>query len=442
MLLKAGDMVVADGRLLEGTDLEIDESSLTGESEPTSKDPLYVIEGKVSLGDQHNMVFSGCLVTSGVGTFVVTAIGMKTQMGKIAGYLNDTQKIKTPLQLRLEKIGKLITLIAVLSAIFLFMIGTAQGEEIWSMILLAVSLAVAAVPETLSLIVTLTLAHGVETMVSKNAIIRKLSAVETLGSTSVICSDKTGTLTQNRMTIKKLWFLSEDIVQDTDEFSENQYTFLKKLALTSNAVVEHAEDGSKKYIGDPTEKAIIRLLEDKGLDKSELTKQMPREKEIPFSSSRKRMTVVIDDPNGGYMVLTKGAFDWLPINMADTQCLEAARKTHDSFAQEALRVIALGEKHIDELPPDEDLETLEKDLTLVGLIGIIDPPRPESAQAIRAARKAGIRTVMITGDHVETAKAIAKQIGILSDTQKVLTGQQLAEMSDQELCDTVDEYSV
>ena len=441
VLLKAGDLVPADGRLLKSVDLHIDESSLTGESEASEKNSDLIEQKKVGIGDQNNMVFSGCLVTAGNGICVITETGMHTQMGKIAGYLNNTHKMMTPLQVRLNNIGKIISLLAIISAIMLLAVGLLRGESAWHLIMSAVSLAVAAVPETLSLIVTLSLSNGVKKMVDKNAIIRKLSAVETLGSTSVICSDKTGTLTQNQMTVMKLWSKSEETIAATETFSSNQLLMLDQLSLASNATVEIEEQGNKHLIGDATEKAIMKLMDIKGRRKEDVTALWPRVKEIPFSSSRKRMTTIHKDPDGGYLVLSKGALDWMPL-LQDRDEKEITKHIHDSFTKEALRVIAIAQKHIDILPEDDELESVENDLKLIGLIGIIDPPRPESKTAIAAAKKAGIRTVMITGDHISTATAIAKDIGLLNDGEKVITGEQLSEMSDEELCNSIREYSV
>lgn len=441
VLLKAGDLVPADGRLLKTVDLQIDESSLTGESEASEKNADVITDEKVALGDQNNMVFSGCLVTAGNGVCVITDIGMNTQMGKIAGYLNNTQKMMTPLQIRLGKIGKMISFVAIMSAVMLFAVGLFRGESAWHLIMMAVSLAVAAVPETLALIVTLSLSNGVKKMVDKNAIIRKLSAVETLGSTSVICSDKTGTLTQNQMTVIKLWQKSEDPIAATDDFTTNQQQMLDQLVLASNAMIETDEYGNKHTIGDATETAIIKLMDTKGRKKEEITAAWPRVKEIPFSSSRKRMTTIHEDPNGGYLLLCKGALDWMPLKQEEEE-KAFTKRVHDSFTKEALRVITIASKHLDTLPNDEELESVENDLEMIGLIGIIDPPRAESKTAIAAAKKAGIRTVMITGDHIATATAIAKEIGLLSEGEKVISGHQLSEMSDEELCSSIREYSV
>lgn len=442
ILLKAGALVPADARLLESNNLMVDESSITGESEASEKEAGTELQGKVPLGDQHNMVFSGCLVTAGTGTAVVTEIGMQTQMGKIAGYLNNTQKIKTPLQKRLDKVGKIVSFIAVVSGLLLFAVGMMNGEDFWSMMLLAVSLAVAAVPETLSLIVTLALTRGVQNMVHKNALIRKLPAVETLGNTSVICSDKTGTLTQNRMTIQQLYIHGNPPVSAEAELQQNELEFLKLLALASSAVVETTPEGEPEFIGDPTEIAIMRLLTQQGMSPAEIRAQYPKAAEIPFSSARKMMTVAVKRPEGGYLILTKGAVDRLPFRKSSDQEKTELQEIHDTFASQALRVIALGKRYIETLPEQDNWEQLESELDFVGFIGLIDPPRPEAKIAIAKAKKAGIRTIMITGDHAITAGAIAKEIGILQGGQRVLTGAQLSEMSNEELCDNIKDYSV
>lgn len=442
ILVEAGSLVPADARILESNNLMVDESSLTGESEPLEKDALALSQNKIPIAEQSNMIFSGCLVTAGNAVAIVTQTGMNTEMGKIAKFLENTTKGKTPLQQRLDRVGKNISTVAIISAVTLFFIGMKQGSDFWSMIMLAVTLAVAAVPETLSLIVTLSLSNGVKNMVSKNALIRKLPAVETLGNTSVICSDKTGTLTQNRMTIKRLCLNGGKPVRDTDEFSKDQVQFLKMLASASNAVVQKDETGNIQYIGDATETAIMRLFSEKGINKQDMEKEYPRVAEIPFSSERKMMSVVIKDPKGGFIVLTKGALDRIPFSQKNEEEIENIHKLHDKFAEDALRVIALGMKHIDKLPSEQELESLENDLEFVGIVGLIDPPRPEVAASIKRAKKAGIRTIMITGDHAATAGAIAKELGILSNGQKVITGAQLEEMTDEQLLASIKDYSV
>ena len=441
LLLKTGDLIPADARLLESTNLFADEASLTGESEPSEKDAAFIAEEDAPIGDMANMVFSGCLITAGNATAVVTETGMHTQMGKIAGYLNDAQKTQTPLQKRLNKVSHLVSLIAIAAAAALLMIGLRQGEDFWTMMLAAVSLAVAAVPETLQLIVTLSLTHGVKKMVEKNALIRKLPAVETLGSTSVICSDKTGTLTQNRMTIQKLWVPGGEPVDAQEEFSEAQRTLLQHLALAGNASLEQTPEG-ETIVGDATESAILRLMIAKGEDMQALSQALPRVGEVPFSSARKMMTTVHRHPDGGYLVLTKGAFDRLPYNKDDKEAHTLRKSIHDAFAHDALRMLALASRRVDALPESGDLSELETGMEFEGIIGLIDPPRPEAARAIAEAKKAGVRTVMITGDHAATAGAIAKQLGLIGEKDPVVTGKQLAKMSDAELIDNVMDYSV
>jgi len=442
IVLETGNVVPADVRLLESFGLFSDESALTGESEPVEKDAAARLSGDVAIGDQLNMMFSGCMVTAGRGVAVVTATGMDTQMGQIAGYLNENEQIKTPLQMRLDKLGKLVSWIAIAAAFFLLAAGLRGGTDFGTMIMVAISMAVAAVPETLSLIVTLSLTNGVQKMVTKNALIRKLPAVETLGSTSVICSDKTGTLTQNRMTVKKLWLYGGEVFDADAEFDEAQKQLLIMSAMCSNATVETDEQGEKQYMGNATEVGIMRLFDQKGYSKYEMEQEYPKVAEIPFSSERKRMTVVVKAGEKGYLVLTKGALDRLPLSEMPGAAKARMLRAHDSFAENALRVIGIALKYVETLPDDENLEELEKDLALIGLIGLIDPPRPEAAEAIEKAKKAGIRTIMITGDHATTAGAIAKELGILTEGQKVLTGAQLSQMHDQELLDTVRNYSV
>lgn len=442
VVLKAGNLVPADARLIDENNLQVDEASLTGESEPAEKNANAVLQGKAPLGDQINMVFSGCMVTAGNGLAVVTATGMSTQMGKISAYLSQDRKLKTPLQNRLNKVGKVISFIAIISAVMLFAVGTIQGEDFWSMVLLAVALAVAAVPETLSLIVTLTLTHGVKNMVEKHALIRKLQAVETLGSTSIICSDKTGTLTQNRMTIKRLWRYGDEPIRETDEFSAEQHRLLEKLLLASTATVEYKEDGEVKILGDSTEAAITCLALEKGIDPDALRKRRRKVLEIPFSSSRKMMTTVIENPDGGYLVITKGAFDRIPYIIKDLNHKAELETEHNKMAGDALRVICMASKVVDTLPEAGQLEQLESDLTFEGLIGLIDPPRPEAIAAIRRAKSAGVRTIMITGDHAATAAAIARELGIIVAKEGVITGLELEELSDEELAESIEFYSV
>ena len=444
LLLSAGDLVAADARLVEAVGLAVDESSLTGESEPAEKGADVEVEDDAPLGDRANMVFSGCLVTAGTARAVACATGMSTEMGRIAGYLNESQRLQTPLQRRLGRVSRSISAVAAAAALALLATGLQQGEELWSMVLAAVSLAVAAVPETLQLIVTLTLTQGIRNMVGKHALIRRLPAVETLGSVSVVCSDKTGTLTQNRMSVRRMWAPEMGSVSVGDEgLSEGPaLELLRRFALASNATVERDADGEEHVVGDASESAIVRLLGACGETREGLAARMPRVGEVPFSSERKMMTVVHEMGDGRYLVLSKGAMDHLPFAAEDEANRRARLEAHDSFARDALRVMALGSRVADALPASGDLSELERDLSFEGLVGLIDPPRLEAADAISRARRAGIRTVMITGDHAATAAAIGRQIGLVRSDAGVVTGRQLAEMSDEELVESVRDYSV
>ena len=439
LVLEAGDKIPADARLITSFALKVDEALLTGESVSAEKDADAKVDEHAPLGDRLNMLFSGCLITNGRATAVAVNTGMNTEVGKIAGLLNNTKKDKTPLQKRLFTIGKIMTAAALLSAVLLFAMGIMRGETAMEMLMLAVALAVAAVPETLMIIVTLTLVYGIQNMAAKNAVVRRINAVETLGNTSVICSDKTGTLTQNKMTIKELWAIGHEPKKAEAYFDEAERHLLTILSLANNAVIEE-KDGEEKAIGDPTETAIISLLHDKGTNKKELIEKYPRVFEIPFDSERKLMTTVHKLENGKYLSITKGAVDRIPVTKGASK--EEIMKVHDSFAGHALRVIAVAEKHYDELPKDLGVEELERDLHFAGLIGMIDPPRPESVKAVSIAKKAGIKTVMITGDHAVTAAAIAAEIGILTEGDKTVTGAELEDMPDEELSKNIRQYAV
>ena len=440
IILRTGDLVPADARLISCESLAADESSLTGESVPAEKDALAILPNECALGDRANCVFSGCLITSGKGTAVVARTGMDTEMGKIARFLSETKQRKTTLQVRLDKVGKVISGLAIVAAVIMFVVGLfVYGHDVTEMLMVAVTLAVAAVPETLSLIVTLTLAYGAKKMAKKNALVRQMQAVETLGSTSVICSDKTGTLTMNKMAVKRLWVYGGLPAADTDEFDEGQNELLLKMCLACSATIGRDEGGGTRIFGDPTETAIVSLAVQKGIDYANLDLMYKKVAEIPFSSARKMMTNVYET-EGGYLVLTKGAFDRLPFDRSDHNFMHVLEVVHDSFAKDALRVIALASKVVTELP--EDLSLLESGLTFNGFAGIIDPPRPEAAAAIARARAAGIRTVMITGDHAQTAGAIARELGIVAANEGVITGKELARLTDEQLADSIEFYSV
>ncbi|MDV4934893.1 cation-translocating P-type ATPase [Enterococcus faecium] len=439
LVLESGDAISADARLIEASQLRVEESALTGESEAVEKDAAFVAKEDESLGDQLNMVFKGCTVAAGRGKAIVTAIGMATEMGKIADLLNENTMQKTPLQVRLNQLGKRISMIALAAAALVFVIGELQGEPLLEMFMTSISLAVAAVPETLTVIVTLTLAYGVQKMARKHAIIRQLPAVETLGTANVICSDKTGTLTQNEMRVRRVWSKDDEVTNIEDSMTNSAMEILKMAALCTDATVEQ-EDDDLVIKGNPTEVAIVRAVEENYHTKAELEEKYPRVNELPFDSERKMMTTV-HQMGEKYISITKGAFDVLAPRFSSGD-VEQAAIVNDRFGKRALRVIAVGYATYDEEPQDISSEALEKDLRLIGLIGMIDPPRPESKGAIKRAKKAGIKTVMITGDHVVTASAIAKELGILNDPSEALSGSELHQLSDEELDARVKALSV
>ena len=439
LVLESGDAISADARLIEASQLRVEESALTGESEAVEKDAAFIAEEDESLGDQLNMVFKGCTVAAGRGKAIVTAIGMATEMGKIADLLNENTMQKTPLQVRLNQLGKRISMIALAAAALVFVIGELQGESLLEMFMTSISLAVAAVPETLTVIVTLTLAYGVQKMARKHAIIRQLPAVETLGTANVICSDKTGTLTQNEMRVRRVWSKEDEVTNIEDSMTNSAMEILKMAALCTDVTVEQ-EDDDLVIKGNPTEVAIVRAVEENYHTKAELEEKYPRVNELPFDSERKMMTTV-HQMGEKYISITKGAFDVLAPRFSSGD-VEQAAIVNDRFGKRALRVIAVGYATYDEEPQDISSEALEKDLRLIGLIGMIDPPRPESKGAIKRAKKAGIKTVMITGDHVVTASAIAKELGILNDPSEALSGSELHQLSDEELDARVKALSV
>lgn len=439
LVLESGDAISADARLIEASQLRVEESALTGESEAVEKDAAFIAEEDESLGDQLNMVFKGCTVAAGRGKAIVTGIGMATEMGKIADLLNENTMQKTPLQVRLNQLGKRISMIALAAAALVFVIGELQGEPLLEMFMTSISLAVAAVPETLTVIVTLTLAYGVQKMARKHAIIRQLPAVETLGTANVICSDKTGTLTQNEMRVRRVWSKEDEVTNIEDSMTNSAMEILKMAALCTDVTVEQ-EDDDLVIKGNPTEVAIVRAVEENYHTKAELEEKYPRVNELPFDSERKMMTTV-HQMGEKYISITKGAFDVLAPRFSSGD-VEQAAIVNDRFGKRALRVIAVGYATYDEEPQDISSEALEKDLRLIGLIGMIDPPRPESKGAIKRAKKAGIKTVMITGDHVVTASAIAKELGILNDPSEALSGSELHQLSDEELDARVKALSV
>lgn len=439
--LEAGDFIPADARLLKSVSLKSEESALTGESVPSEKDAAALVEEKAPLGDRSNMVFSGCSVTYGTATAVVTGTGMNTEMGKIAGLLEGEEEGQTPLQQKLAQLGKYLGFVALAACAVIFVVGLVNGINVLEIFMTAVSLAVSAIPEGLPAIVTIVLAIGVQRMVRKNALIRRLPAVETLGSASVICSDKTGTLTQNRMTLVKLWVNGEPELETVS--ASNTPTareLLRYGALCCDGSVVYKEDGTEQHIGDPTETSILVAAHKNGMEQDELNRQYPRLAELPFDSDRKLMTSV-NQIDGKIVAIVKGAFDMMAARCVSGD-LEAAKEKNDEMSRGALRVLAVGYKILEEVPEDPTSEELENGLTLLGLVGMIDPPRPEAKAAVATCRQAGIKPVMITGDHVVTASAIAKELGILEDGDKAITGAQLDAMTEEQLDQEVEHISV
>lgn len=444
LVIENGRAIAADARLIEAIEVQAEESALTGESLPVEKDAnaTFTEAQEVSLGERVNMVFRGTTIVNGHGLAVVTAIGMQTEMGAIASLLNSESKTQlTPLQRRLVQLGKNISWLAIGSAIVVLGLGISQGMDLKHIFLTAISLAVAVVPETLAVIVTMTLALGVQKIAQKHAIIRRLPAVEILGTTNVIASDKTGTLTQNKMTVRQIWQAEQDqlshIAHDGVDAAAKEV--LSLAAISTNVSVNEV-DGQTIYDGLPTEVALVRGIETVTTRKA-LLQQYPLVEQIPFNSTKKRMTTVHKRPEGGYIAITKGAFDVL-LPMIKHGNYEQAEKINKTFGQQALRVLTITKRTFDQMPDNPTQDFYEQDLTLVGLVGIIDPPRPESAPAVEQARLAGVKTIMITGDHVETASAIAREIGILRTGDKTITGSELAKLSDESLDQNINDYTV
>ena len=436
--LEAGDFVPADARLIFSSGLKSEESALTGESVPAEKDYSAEIAEDAPLGDRSNMVYSGCSITYGTATAVVTATGMDTEMGKIAHLLEGEIDTQTPLQKKLAQLGKYLGFVALGACGVIFAVGLLNNIPPLEIFMTAVSLAVSAIPEGLPAIVTIVLSIGVQRMASKNALIRRLPAVETLGSASVICSDKTGTLTQNRMTLTKAYFDGGEI----EEISENNSDDIRKLldyaTLCCDGNVIFGE--KEEHIGDPTETAIIVAAHKNGSEKSALNEKFHRLGEIPFDSDRKLMTT-INQIDGKITVIVKGAFDMLSERCVGGD-IEKAKEMTENMSADALRVLAVAVKTIDKLPENLISEELENGLNFMGLLGMIDPPRPEAKEAVKLCKKAGIKPVMITGDHVITAAAIAKELGIMSEGDRAITGAELDAMSDEELSEQITRISV
>lgn len=487
VLLEAGNLVPADGRLLEEVNLAVQEAALTGESEAVQKEISALSKRDLPLGDRRNMVYMGTIITYGRGTAVITETGMSTELGNIADLLQNVEREPTPLQKRLDGLGKTLAWVALAIIAVVLALGVLRADELnvevfRELFLLGISMAVAAVPEGLPAVVTIALALGSQRMLKQNALIRKLPAVETLGSVTTICSDKTGTLTQNRMTVtmldvagKKREVASFEEIPAGKEFAEEDTTIeppersmvllIKAMSLCTDAVLQSGKDGDRQAIGDPTETALLMAAEDVGLAKSELEKRWPRVAEVPFTSERKRMmtihrsTIEAEDSTAPwrkfpFVGFSKGATDSL-LDITESLWVgdkavpltddwrERIQDANEKMAQNGQRVLGVAFRTMDVLPEDDDeIHALEDKLTFIGLIGMIDPPRPEVHPAVVTAKMAGIRPVMITGDHPLTARFIASELEISEMDSRYVTGRELAEMSIDDLENIVEEVPV
>ncbi len=446
VLLEAGNVVPADMRLIQASRLKIQEAALTGESVPVDKNTSPLHQEDIPLGDRINMAYKGTVVTYGRGKGVVVATGMETELGRIASMLQEEKEVKTPLQKRLQAFGKRLALVVLGVCGILFVVGLMRGEPPLRMFLTAVSLAVAAIPEALPAVVTISLALGARKMVHQNALIRNLPAVETLGSVTYICTDKTGTLTLNRMTVEELW-LSGMKIKASDLSHPEELLFFTSIALCNDA--KETNDG--EIIGDPTETALYRLALQRGYKKDILEQEFPRVAELPFDSERKAMTTIHRWTDGRYISITKGALEMILDRSTGVMGSENFNKKDiisvaETMAADGLRVLCVAVKFWDALPEDVSPHVIERDLTIVGLLGLMDPPRPEAREAVGLCRQAGIIPVMITGDHPLTAKTIAKAVGILESTssgsETIITGQQLGALALEEFEQKVEKIKV
>ena len=441
VILETGNFIPADCRIIESHNLKLEESSLTGEAEPSLKEANIICKKDIPLGDMKNMAFMASTVVNGTGKAIVTETGMETKVGQIANMIIEDEAPETPLQKKLGEVGKILGIACLAICIIIFIIGLIKKIEPIEMFMTAVGLAVAAIPEGLPAIVTIMLSIGVTKMAKRNSIIRKLPAVETLGSSNVICSDKTGTLTQNKMKVVEVK-------------SKNPKFIITMATLCTDCEIT-VENNQEKVIGEPTEKAIVEEGLHIGCNKKETEKIFPRINEIPFDSNRKMMTTIHRIGNK-YRIICKGAPDVLldkctkeVLEIVDSQDIKVKtldklkiKNENEQMAHKALRVIAVAFKDVTELPSKIDNSTIENNLTFVGLIGMIDPPREGVKEAVKTCKTAGIKTVMITGDHLETAKAIAKDLGILNNGEKAITGQELDKMTQEQLEKNIKEYSV
>ena len=441
VILEAGNYVPADCRLINSYNLKIEESALTGETIPSLKDSSKILKENTAMGDLCNMVFATTIVVNGHGEAIVVETGMNTRVGKIAGMIIEDESPETPIQKKLAEVGKILAIACIIICVLIFVIGIFKKIPIIEMFMTSVGLAVAAIPEGLPAIVTIMLSIGVTKMAKKNSIIRKLPAVETLGSSSVICSDKTGTLTQNKMTVT-------EIRNCFGRANSNERKFILELGTMCTDTTEERINGKLGFVGEATEVAISNAAMEEGVSKSFLYDEMKRINDIPFDSKRKMMTTIHKYGNG-YRIITKGAPDVLLKRCSNCysggQIVPIFSKKDDineqnnQMAEKALRVIAVAYKDVEKLP---EMQDVEKDLIFCGLIGMIDPPRERVKEAVRTCRRAGIKTVMITGDHLQTAKAIAKELGILKRGDLAIDGETLERMSQHELEQNIMDYSV
>ncbi len=427
VIIEAGNRVPADCRMIESFNLKVEESSLTGETEAVEKDGTAICEKGIPLGDIVNMVFMGSTVVNGHAKVVVTEIGMHTKVGKIANMIIENEAPETPIQKKLNQVGKLLGVVCLMICLVIFVIGIIKKIPPMEMFMTSVGLAVAAIPEGLPAIVTIMLSIGVTKMAKRNSIIRKLPAVETLGSSNVICSDKTGTLTQNKMKVVEIK-------------AENPNFAMELAAMCTDSKIE-INGGKVEVVGEPTEIALVEAAYINKLDKNKLYESMPRVDEIPFDSTRKMMTTIHKLENGKYRVITKGAPDILLHKCVGVYKEKIARE-NEKMANKALRVIAVTYKDVDCLPSKIESSTIENNLNFVGLIGMIDPPREGVREAVETCKKAGIKTVMITGDHIATAKAIAEKIGIFSKKDRAITGGELEKLDQETFEREIQNYTV
>jgi Ca2+-transporting ATPase len=455
VILETGDLVPADIRITKALNLKVQEAALTGESVPVEKDIEALSMKNVPLGDRVNMGYSGSLVTYGRGEGIVVGTGMDTEVGKIAKMIQSVEEVETPLKKKLQALGKVLGIAALAICAVIFIVGVAYGKEIFEMFLTSVSLAVAAIPEGLPAIATIVLAIGVQRMVKRNAIVRRLPSVETLGSATVICSDKTGTLTLNKMTVERLFYNSRVYSANKDieplDSGEHLRLLVTTGVLCNDSKLKETDEGIIA-LGDPTETALVDLGLKVGINKEQLEAGQPRVDEVPFDSKRKLMTTVHALENC-YRVYTKGAVEEL-LKISDSILLDGKvvkleqqhrdtiLKTNEDMARDALRVLGMAYKDIRDLSRGSGEQAYENGLTFIGMMGMIDPPRPEAKEAVALCKRAGIKPVMITGDHSVTAVAIARDLGILTEGEEAVTGAQLEDISDRDLVDRVDHISV